>query len=138
MASYHTEYKEFEYSQAAAEALFLFLIHKRTFQTHHGEFVLPITAVSPPSRNVLSSIVMIVTSSLPFQLDAQFHPSCPMGATTTPSEIGIPCSSPPSYMQLDLPLVSIQFCLFNLIKEHVREQWVYTCCQITRTGLKVL
>lgn len=47
---------------------FLFVIHKRTFQLSF-----PSRPWEPPSRDTFSSIVMIVTLSLPFQLDAQFH-----------------------------------------------------------------
>ena len=84
--------------------------------------VLPIMPVGPPSRDTISSTVMIVTSSLPFQLDAQFHLCVPQESQPHHPRLESPNRHlPPSYMQLD-PSVSIQFCLLNVIQENVTEQ----------------
>lgn len=64
-------------------------------------------ACEPPSSDTVSSTVMIVTLSLPFQLDAQFHPCVPRESQPHHPRLESPNRSPPSsYMQLD-PALSL-------------------------------
>lgn len=77
--------------------------HKETFQTHQEEMTPPWCLWGP----LVSSIVMIVTSSSPFQLDAQFHPRV-LWESHTPSQIRIPSLLPPSQAQLDLGVHSME------------------------------
>lgn len=79
-------------------------------------------ACGPPSRDTISSTVMIVTSSLPFQLDAQFHSWVPRESQPHHPRLESRNCQPLHTCSWTLLSLSIQFCLFNLMEEHVIEQ----------------
>lgn len=91
--------------------------------------VRPIMHVGPPSRDTISSTVMIVTSSLPFQLDAQFHPRVPRESQPHHPRLESPNRRPPPRTcSWTLLSVSIQYCLFSVIEEYVTEQRTMRSC----------
>lgn len=86
--------------------------------------VLPIMPLGPPTETPPYSGLMIVTSCLPFQLDAQFHPCVPRDSQPHHlrlESLNRPLPSPPlpSCVTCSWTLlsVSIQLCLQDVIEE---------------------